>query len=184
MQKKQLEQARRNFTGGQSTQSLRTAVQADLAVVKSAYDLAEQFMTKIEMLLANVEHDDKPAKALKELAGAYKDTAFTMVAMRTEARASIAHARAPRAEPAQPAVPAESQPVALVQAVTPERVRAALPAFTPAECDAPVPTVVNGCAGLGPAGLECEPAEPAEPEACAECDAPAVHCTCVRVVVL
>lgn len=173
MQKKQLEQARRNFTGGQSTQSLRTAVQADLAVVKSAYDLAEQFMTKIEMLLANVEHDDKPAKALKELAGAYKDTAFTMVAMRTEARASIAHARAPRADSA---LPTDSQPIALVQA---ERARPA-PVFTPAECSAPVPTIVNGRAVLG-AQAECASAEPTE---CEQCATLAGACTCVRVVVL
>lgn len=173
MQKKQLEQARRNFTGGQSTQSLRTAVQADLAVVKSAYDLAEQFMTKIEMLLANVEHDDKPAKALKELAGAYKDTAFTMVAMRTEARASIASARVA----AQPAVPAESQPVALPLAT--RALPRPAPAFTEPECSAPVPTIVNGRAVLGSAGPECEPASDGT---CDACDA--VHCTCVRVVVL
>lgn len=94
MRKKELESARRSFVGGASTQTLRTAVQRDLEPVRDAHDLAQQFLTKIEQMLANVDHDDKPYKAIKELSGAFKDAAGTLSAMREEARASIAHARA------------------------------------------------------------------------------------------
>lgn len=162
MRKKELESARRSFTGGASTQTLRTSVQRDLEPVRDAHDLAQQFLTKIEQMLANVEHDDKPYKAIKELSGAFKDAASTLSAMREEARASIAHARQSASSTSSTS---STHQHTLPAAPTLPAARPA-PTFTPADVDvreAAVPAQLNGCAVLVPASalppLLDEPAE-------------------------
>lgn len=94
MNKRQLEQARKDFKQNNTTTSqLRTAVRADLAAVADAYDTAQQLLTQIQKMMANVEFDEKPYKALKDISGSLRDATQTLVQLRAEARESVAYAK-------------------------------------------------------------------------------------------
>ncbi len=116
MKKNQLEKARKAFATGVNTEQLRARVSRDLEPIKDAYDIAYQALQKIEQLIHSVDTEDKPIRAMRDLASAMRDAAGVLTAMRDEGRASVrfaAERQAPTPSAHTPTLSAPTEPPAL-----------------------------------------------------------------------
>lgn len=117
LKKQQLEIARRNMQSPTDSKTLAVTVKQDLQRVGRAYDVSQLILDKLELCLANVQHteDGEALRDLRTAAAVLKDAVGSMVALRAEARETIAAAKA---TPATSATPASAVPPVI--AVTPE----------------------------------------------------------------
>lgn len=90
MRKQDIEKARSTyFNTGVNTSALKAKISQDLDIVRSAHDIAAQALDQISYLLHNIPHEDKPTRAMRDLAGALRDVSNTLVMLREEGRETI-----------------------------------------------------------------------------------------------
>ncbi len=95
MKKRELLRSRQMYQQPVNQEQLKARVSKDLAPIKDTYDIAYQAIQQIQALIASIPSEERPVRAMRELAAALRDAAGVMVAMRGEGRDTVSYSANP-----------------------------------------------------------------------------------------